>query len=84
MEKDKDLSRHGKHPGSWQDDEAIHSRQDADNEDYLATNHDVSGNDMTEEHREETRHHQAFGNRHYESHSNHSSADDMPTTDTGA
>ena len=29
------------------------------------------------------RHHQQHGNRKYESHKNHSSADDQPTTDTG-
>lgn len=48
-----------------------------------ATDRDVSGNDITEENRDERRHHQQFGNRKYESNKNHSSADDQPRVNTG-
>lgn len=48
-----------------------------------ATDRDVSGNDITEEGRDERRHHQQFGNRKYESYKNHASADDQPRTNTG-
>ena len=48
-----------------------------------ATDRDVSGNDITEEGRDERRHHQQFGNRKYESYKNHSSSDDQPRTNTG-
>lgn len=48
-----------------------------------ATDRDVSGNDITEEGRDERRHHQQFGNRKYESYKNHSSADDQPRTNSG-
>lgn len=49
-----------------------------------AADRDVSGNDITEEGRDERRHHQQFGNRKYESYKNHSSADDQPMNDSGA
>lgn len=52
-------------------------------EPYVGADKDVSGNDIREEGREERRFHQGHGNRKYESHSNHSSADDQPTTNTG-
>jgi|GEM_PF-1644241 len=48
-----------------------------------ATDRDVSGNDITEQGRDERRHHQQFGNRKYESNKNHASADDQPRTNTG-
>lgn len=53
------------------------------NEDYIGINKDVSGNDRTDESREERKFHQSHGNRKYESYSNHSSADDQPMTNTG-
>lgn len=53
------------------------------NEDHIGINKDVSGNDRTDEAREERKFHQSHGNRKYESYSNHSSADDQPMTNTG-
>lgn len=50
---------------------------------YVGADKDVSGNDITDEGREERRFHQSHGNRKYESYSNHSSADDQPMTNTG-
>lgn len=50
----------------------------------VGANKDVSGNDKTEEERDRLKRHESHGNRRYESFSNHSSADDQPTTDTGA
>lgn len=49
-----------------------------------SSNRDVSGHDMAEEHNEDRKHHQQFGNRKYESYRNHSAADDQPMVDTGA
>lgn len=55
-----------------------HNIKDAD----LHVDKDVSGKDMVEEHRDNRRHHQAHGNKRYESYRNHSSADDQPHLDT--
>jgi hypothetical protein len=51
--------------------------------DDLGINETVSGDDRSEEVREQRRHHQEHGNRRYKMHSNHSSADDQPKTNTG-
>lgn len=53
------------------------SSQEIENAD-LNIDKTVSGKDITEEGRESRRHHQEYGNRKYESHTNHSSADDQP------
>lgn len=69
----------------WPDsDAAERNAAERQNEPYVGVNKDVSGNELTEEERDRVRHHQAFGNKHYESSRNHSSADDQPMTDTGA
>lgn len=60
-----------------------HSNESDNKEDYLGADKDVSGNDIVEEGREERRFHQGHGNRKYEPYTNHSSADDQPTTNTG-
>lgn len=57
-----------------------HNEQE-EHDETLHANRDVSGNDMTEEN-QDNKHHQQFGSRRYESHSNHSSNDDQPMTDT--
>lgn len=77
---DEDDSQH------WPDSDAAerHATERQPDEPYTGANKDVSGNDLTEEERDRVRHHQAFGNKHYESFKNHSSADDQPMTDTGA
>lgn len=59
------------------------SQKDQNEEPYIGADKDVSGNDIRVEGREERQHHQAHGNRKYESNKNHSSADDQPTTNTG-
>lgn len=71
---------------NWPDSDSAerHATSARKDEPYIGANKDVSGNDMAEEERDRVRHHQAFGNKHYESHKNHSSADDQPMTDTGA
>ncbi len=56
----------------------------AENADEIGINETISGDDRTEENRDSRRHHQAHGNRKYQSFRNHSSADDQPRTDTGA
>lgn len=48
----------------------------------LHIDRNVSGEDITEEGADARRHHQAHGNRRYESYRNHSSADDQPHVDT--
>lgn len=68
----------------WPDSDSADRNNSAKNEPYVGVNKDVSGNDLTEEERDRVRHHQAFGNKHYEGFKNHSSADDQPITDTGA
>ena len=69
----------------WPDsDSAERHATSLQKETYVGANKDVSGNDMTDEERDRVRHHQAFGNKRYESFKNHSSADDQPMTDTGA
>lgn len=70
----------------WPDSDSAerHATSAKQEEPYVGANKDVSGNDLTDEERERVRHHQAFGNRKYESFKNHSSADDQPMTDTGA
>lgn len=83
MSTNKDHSMRDKQSGGWQENSARDAKsQHEDDKDYLAINKDISGNDLTEENRDEIRHHQAFGNRHYESHRNHSSAEDQPGTNT--
>ncbi|RZJ72824.1 hypothetical protein [Flavobacterium sp.] len=65
-------------------EDARDRRPENENEEpYIGADKDVSGNDITVEGREERRFHQNHGNRKYESNSNHSSADDQPTTNTG-
>ncbi|GEP51778.1 hypothetical protein FNO01nite_24500 [Flavobacterium noncentrifugens] len=59
-------------------------RRDGTEETDLGFDRDVSGNDIVEKGMEERRHHQQFGNRKYESYTNHSSADDQPMNDSGA
>lgn len=56
----------------------------SENADELGVNENVSGDDRSDEGRESRRFHQEHGNRKYKSYRNHSSADDQPTTDTGA
>jgi len=51
--------------------------------DLTGINETVSGDDRTEENRDERRHHEQHGNRKYKMHSNHSSAKDQPRTNTG-
>ncbi|NMH29061.1 hypothetical protein [Flavobacterium silvaticum] len=60
-------------------------RQEADTNDqpYIGADKDVSGNDINFEGRSQRAHHQEFGNRKYESNTNHSSADDQPMVNTG-
>ncbi len=84
MEKDKNDLRNREDSQRWPDSDAAERHAASEAEEAHGINKDVSGNDLTEENRDETRHHQAFGNRHYEGFKNHSSADDQPTTDTGA
>ncbi len=62
-----------------------HDHRDGSEEtsDIGAADRDVSGNDMAEEGRQDRKHHQQFGNRKYESNTNHSSADDQPRVNTG-
>jgi hypothetical protein len=69
--------------GRHREDDRHNQKDETKNEDYLGADKDVSGKDITVEGREERRHQQAHGNRKYESNSNHSSADDQPTTNTG-
>jgi len=69
--------------GQHREDERDRNATEQGQENYTGADKDVSGNDITDEGREERRHHQSHGNRKYDSHSNHSSADDQPTTDTG-
>ena len=86
MERDKnDNFRDRDDSERWEDSDAAdrHMASKFKNE-SVVKNEDVSGNDLTEEERDRVRHHQAFGNKHYESFKNHSSADDQPMTDTGA
>jgi len=59
-----------------------HSREQKMDETDLSIDKTVSGKDRSEEGREERRHQQAHGNRKYESHTNHSSADDQPQVNT--
>jgi hypothetical protein len=59
------------------------SQNNENKEPYIGADKEVDGKDITVEGREERRHHQEFGNRKYESNTNHSSADDQPTTNTG-
>jgi len=70
----------------WPDSDSAerHLTSSQTEEPYIGANKDVAGNDMTDEERDRVRHHQAFGNKKYESFRNHSSADDQPMTDTGA
>jgi len=85
MERDKnDNLRHRDDSERWEDSDAAERNAASTNKEPFIANKDVSGNDLTEEHRDEIRHHQAFGNKHYEGFKNHSSADDQPMTDTGA
>ena len=87
MERDKSNHRDYDEDGSqhWPDSDSAERHATSQyQEPYIAANKDVAGNDKTEEERERVRHHQAFGNRKYESFRNHSSADDQPMTDTGA
>ena len=51
--------------------------------DLTGINENVSGDNRTDENRADRRHHEQHGNRKYKMHSNHSSADDQPTTNTG-
>jgi len=68
----------------YQDEERDRKPDNSENDEpYTGLDKDVSGNDIDVEGREERRRHQEHGNRKYESNSNHSSADDQPTTDTG-
>jgi hypothetical protein len=71
---------------TWPDSDSaeMHATSKQTDEHYVGANKDVAGNDMTYEERDLFRHHQAFGNKKYESFKNHSSADDQPMTDTGA
>jgi hypothetical protein len=87
MERDKQNNLRNRDDSErWPDSDAAenHATSKQNDSHYTGINKDVSGNDMTEENRDEVRHHQAFGNKHYESFKNHSSADDQPMTDTGA
>lgn len=69
------------------DDSQSHYRDHRDGSEEVssigATDRDVSGNDITEEGRDERAHHQQFGNRKDEAYKKHSSADDQPRTNTG-
>ncbi len=67
----------------WRNQDEQRDRRPDNEKPYLGADKDVSGNDITDEGREERRFHQSHGNRKYESYSNHSSADDQPTTNTG-
>ncbi len=70
----------------WRNREEQRDRKpnDTGNEEpYLGADKDVSGNDLVDEAREERHFHQSHGNRKYQSYTNHSSADDQPTTNTG-
>jgi hypothetical protein len=87
MERDKDNGIGNRDDSErWPDSDAAerHATSEHKEEHYTGINKDVAGNDLEEEQRDQVRHHEAFGNRHYESHKNHSSADDQPMTDTGA
>ncbi|HLN94988.1 MULTISPECIES: hypothetical protein [unclassified Flavobacterium] len=61
------------------DTSSTHRDEELTNEKIV---HEAS-EDAIETHEDDRRRHQSFGNRKYESFSNHSSADDQPTTDTG-
>lgn len=50
--------------------------------DFTGINQDVSGNDRTQEEKAERKIHD-HGRTKYKSHSNHSSADNQPKTNTG-
>ncbi len=60
--------------------------RDRRNDDIQTGNEAANTNESTvdrgTDEREDNKHHQHFGNRKYESHSNHSSNDDQPLTDT--
>ncbi|RZJ31749.1 MAG: hypothetical protein EOO48_01140 [Flavobacterium sp.] len=89
MERDKHSQHHADDRNErqmWADSDSAerNTASESEGENYTGINKDVSGNDMTEEERSRVRHHEEFGNRHYESFSNHTSADDQPKTDTGA
>jgi len=55
---------------------------DKEKKDLKGINEDVSGNNLIEENKEDRKFHE-HGRTKYKSHSNHSSADDQPRTDTG-
>lgn len=86
-EKSSDLRNHEEdNTPIWADSDSAerHFTSKSEKDDYIGSNKDVSGNDKTDHERDRVRHHEAHGNRRYESFRNHSSADDQPTTDTGA
>jgi len=82
MERDRISGSRHREDDRWPDSDA--AERHVTSQENARINEDVSGNDLEEEERDRVTHHQTFGNRHYESFKNHSSADDQPMTDTGA